>query len=115
MSDVSPVTDEQRAREAAAKQRFFALSLFRLSGVFILMFGFLIMLQKFSFVSGEKAKIMGAIIACVGLFQTIIIPRLLAHAWRTPPPHPGEHCGGSPPLFYPLRVGRECDGENVGP
>src|SRR3546814_15937922 len=75
MSDVSPVTDEQRAREAAAKQRFFALSLFRLSGVFILMFGFLIMLQKFSFVSGEKAKIMGAIIACVGMFQTIIIPR----------------------------------------
>src|SRR3546814_6582799 len=80
MSDVSPVTDEQRAREAAAKQRFFALSLFRLSGVFILMFGFLIMLQKFSFVSGEKAKIMGAIIACVGMFQTIIIPRLLARA-----------------------------------
>src|SRR3546814_19305029 len=32
-----------------------------------LMFGFLIMLQKFSFVSGEKAKIMGAIIACVGM------------------------------------------------
>src|SRR3546814_3112562 len=103
MSDVSPVTDEQRAREAAAKQRFFALSLFRLSGVFILMVGFLIMLQKFSFVSGEKAKIMGAIIASVGMFQTIIIPRLLARAWRTPPPHREDSCGDSLP--FSIRLG----------
>ncbi|MCF8706785.1 hypothetical protein [Rhizorhapis sp. SPR117] len=79
------MTDEQKAREAAARQRFFAIGLFRLSGVFILMFGFLIMLQKFDFVSGDKAKIMGAIIATVGMFQTIIVPRLLARAWRTPP------------------------------
>ena len=77
--------DEQAAREAAARQRFIAIGLFRLSGVFILMFGFLIMLQKFAFVSGDKAKIMGAIIATVGMFQTIIVPRILARAWRTPP------------------------------
>ena len=77
--------DEQAAREAAARQRFFAIGLFRLSGVFILMFGFLIMLQKFAFVSGDKAKVMGAIIATVGMFQTIIVPRILARAWRTPP------------------------------
>src|SRR3546814_744262 len=101
MSDVSPVTDEQRAREAAAKQRFFALSLFRPSGVFILMFCFLIMLQKFSFVSGEKATIMGAIIACVGMFQTIIIHRLLAHAWPTPPPATYGQLRGFPSIFYP--------------
>ena len=77
--------DVQAAREAAARQRFFAIGLFRLSGVFILMFGFLIMLQKFAFVSGDKAKVMGAIIATVGMFQTIIVPRILARAWRTPP------------------------------
>ncbi len=77
--------DEQVAREAAARQRFFAIGLFRLSGVFILMFGFLIMLQKFAFVSGDRAKVMGAIIATVGMFQTIIVPRILARAWRTPP------------------------------
>lgn len=85
MTDLTPVTDEQKAREAAARQRFFAISLFRLSGVFILMFGFLIMLETFDFVSGQKAKLMGAIIATVGMFQTIIVPRILARAWRTPP------------------------------
>lgn len=86
MTDPTPIADEQAARAAAAaKQRFFAISLFRLSGVFILMFGFMIMLQKFAFVSGDKAKIMGAIIATAGMFQTIIVPRILARAWRTPP------------------------------
>ena len=71
-------------REAAAKQRFFALNLFRLSGVAIVMVGFLIMMERFGFVSGQKAKIMGAIIATVGLFQTIVVPRILIRAWRTP-------------------------------
>lgn len=85
MTDLPPLTDQQKARESAARQRFFAIGLFRLSGVFILMFGFLIMMQKFGFVSGQKAKLMGAIIATVGMFQTIIVPRLLARAWRTPP------------------------------
>ena len=85
MTDPSSFTDEQRAREAAARQRFFAINLFRLSGVFILIFGFLIMLEKFDFISGEKAKLMGAMVATVGMFQTIIVPRILARAWRTPP------------------------------
>ncbi|MBB4640331.1 hypothetical protein [Rhizorhapis suberifaciens] len=77
--------DEQQVREEAAKQRFFAIGLFRLSGVLILMFGFLIMLEKFAFVSGEKAKLMGAIIATLGMFQTLMVPKILARAWRTPP------------------------------
>ncbi len=79
-------TDEQKAaREAAAKQRFLILNLFRLSGIAILTFGFLIMMQRFGFVTGQKAKIMGAIIACVGLIQAMFVPRLLGRAWRTPP------------------------------
>lgn len=77
-------TEQRAAREAAAKQRFVALNLFRLSGIALVMFGFLIMAQKFGFVTGQKAKIMGAIIASVGMFQTILVPRLLARAWRTP-------------------------------
>lgn len=77
--------DEQKTREAAARQRFFAIGLFRLSGVVILMAGFLIMMERFAFVSGEKAKIMGAIIATVGMVQAIIVPRILLRAWRTPP------------------------------
>ncbi len=81
-----PVPDTDRdARDRAAKQRFIAINLFRLSGIAILMFGFLIMTQKFGFVSGQKAKLMGAIIASVGMFQTVVVPRLLGRAWRTPP------------------------------
>jgi hypothetical protein len=85
MTDPIPPADEQKAREAAARQRFIALNLFRLSGVAILMFGFLVMLEKFGFVEGQKAKLMGAVIASAGMFQTIIVPRILARAWRTPP------------------------------
>lgn len=86
MNDQNPLDpDPQAAREAAAKQRFIILNLFRLSGAVILAFGFLIMMQKFGFVQGQKAKIMGAIIATVGMFQTMIVPRILGRAWRTPP------------------------------
>lgn len=69
----------------AARERLLFINLFRLSGVFILMFGFLIMMQRFSWVQGKEAKIMGAIIATVGMAQTIVIPRMLLRAWRTPP------------------------------
>lgn len=80
------MTDTEReAREKAAKQRFLVLNLFRLSGVLILGFGFMVMLQQFDFVAGQKAKIMGAIIASAGMFQTILVPRILGRAWRTPP------------------------------
>jgi len=69
----------------AARERLLFINLFRLSGVFILMFGFLIMMQRFSWVQGKEAKIMGAIIATAGMAQTIVIPRMLLRAWRTPP------------------------------
>lgn len=71
--------------DKAARQRLLFINLFRLSGVFILMFGFLIMMQRFGWVQGGKAKALGAIIATAGLIQTIVIPRVLLRAWRTPP------------------------------
>jgi len=43
------------------------------------------MMQRFGWVQGDKAKIMGAIVATVGMVQTIIVPRMLLRAWRTPP------------------------------
>jgi hypothetical protein len=86
MTPSDPATPEDaRVRETAARQRFFALGLFRLSGVVLVMFGFLIMMQRFAWVQGADAKMMGAIIACVGLGQAIIIPRILVRAWRSPP------------------------------
>ena len=75
---------EATARASAARTRFFAISLFRLSGVFILLFGVLIMLQHYDWVQGEKAKWMGFIVSCVGFIQTIVVPRLLLRAWATP-------------------------------
>lgn len=81
MSDTVPPTDPDKA----ARQRYLIVGLFRLAGVFILMFGFLIMMQRFGWVQGRKAKVMGAIIATAGLFQTMIVPRMLLRAWRTPP------------------------------
>jgi hypothetical protein len=71
--------------EKAARQRHFALGLFRLSGALLVMFGFLVLMQRFSWVQGGKAKAMGIIFVMVGLFQFIIVPRLLLALFRKPP------------------------------
>lgn len=79
-----PLDPQDAARASAARARFLAISLFRLSGVFILLFGVLIMLQHYDWVRGDKAKWMGFIVSCVGFIQTIVVPRLLLRAWATP-------------------------------
>ena len=71
--------------DKVARQRFFALGLFRLSGAIVVMFGFLILMQRFGWVQGGKAKAMGAIFVIVGLFQFVVVPRLLLSLFRTPP------------------------------
>ena len=84
--DESPEAIARRA--AAAKQRHFAISLFRLSGAFILMFGIAISMQRFGWVQGDKAKWLGLIVSCLGMFQFLFVPRMLARAWATPRPRP---------------------------
>ncbi len=74
------------AREKAARTRFFAIGLFRLSGALILVFGLAIAMQRFGWVQGQNAKIMGTIFIFVGSIQMILVPRLLLQAWRTPRP-----------------------------
>lgn len=74
--------DAQRA--AAARQRFWVISLFRLSGALILIFGMAIAMHRFSWVQGDKAKWMGVIVATVGFIQFILVPRMLARAFATP-------------------------------
>jgi len=82
---VAPESPEAAARRtAAAKQRFFAISLFRLSGAFILLFGMAISLERFDWVQGDKAKWMGIIMSTVGFIQFMIVPRMLARAFATP-------------------------------
>jgi len=76
---------EAAARRAAlARQRFFMIGLFRLSGALIVLFGMLIGREWFGWVQGDRARWMGVIVALVGLFQFIIVPRLLARAFATP-------------------------------
>ena len=72
MPPIPPVDPEKIAR-----QRHFALGLFRLSGAFLVMFGFLAIMQRFSWVQGDKAKAFGLIMVVAGLFQFIIVPRLM--------------------------------------
>lgn len=86
MSDIPPQADPAEAarRAAAARQRFFMIGLFRLSGAMILIFGIAIGMGKFGWVQGDKAKWMGVIVASVGFFQFMIVPRMLARAFATP-------------------------------
>ena len=84
MTDIPPLPPSIDP-EKAARQRHFALGLFRLSGALIVMFGFMILMQRFGWVQGGKAKAMGVIFVMVGLFQFVVIPRLLLALFRRPP------------------------------
>ena len=85
MTDHKPHPEpEVLAREKAARQRFLAISLFRLSGALILAFGLAIAMEHFSWVMGQKARIMGVIVATMGFIQMMLVPRLLLRAWASP-------------------------------
>ncbi|WP_434403618.1 hypothetical protein [Sphingobium sp. DN12] len=75
MNDMPPIPPVDP--EKIARQRHFALGLFRLSGAFLVMFGFLAIMQRFAWVQGDKAKAFGLIMVVAGLFQFIIVPRLM--------------------------------------
>jgi hypothetical protein len=78
-------TPSPEAAAKLARQRHLAISLFRLSGALIVAFGFLVLLQRFHWVQGNKAKAMGMILVVVGLYQYILVPRRLASLFRTRP------------------------------
>ncbi|MFB0874728.1 MULTISPECIES: hypothetical protein [unclassified Sphingobium] len=82
MTDPHPPIDPDKV----ARQRHFAISLFRLSGAFLVMFGFLAIAQRFSWVQGGKAKAFGTIMVLAGLFQFVLVPRLLLALFRKGPP-----------------------------
>ncbi|CAM5468329.1 hypothetical protein ACFSUK_24800 [Sphingobium scionense] len=75
MNDMPPIPPVDP--EKIARQRHFAIGLFRLSGAFLVMFGFLAIMQRFSWVQGDKAKAFGIIMVIVGLFQFVVVPRLM--------------------------------------
>jgi len=83
--ELTPMPDAA-AREQAARQRFFAIGIFRISGALILAFGLAIANRQFDWVTGQKAGIMGVIVATVGFIQMVLVPRMLLRAWATPRP-----------------------------
>ncbi|MEC3950598.1 hypothetical protein [Sphingobium sp. HWE2-09] len=86
MTDLPPSPPPKPDPDSVARQRHFAIGLFRLSGAFIVMFGFVAIMQRFSWVQGNSAKAFGAIMVVTGLFQFIVVPRLLLALFRTKPP-----------------------------
>jgi len=84
MNDTPPIPPVDP--DKVARQRHFAIGIFRLSGAFIVMFGFLAIMQRFSWVQGNNAKAFGAIMVVTGLSQFIIVPRLLLALFRQKPP-----------------------------
>ncbi|MEJ7927860.1 hypothetical protein WG908_13980 [Sphingobium sp. AN641] len=68
--------------DKVARQRFFAIGVLRLSGAFVVMFGFLALMQRLSWVQCDKAKAFGAIMVVVGLVQFVVVPRMLLRMFR---------------------------------
>jgi hypothetical protein len=85
-----PSPQDEARRAALAKQRFWIISLFRLSGALIILFGMAISLERFDWVHGERAKYMGLIVSVVGFFQFAVVPRKLARAFATPRESSGD-------------------------
>lgn len=96
MSQPAP-DDEAARRAAAAKQRFYIIGLFRLSGALVIIFGMAISMERFGWVQGDKAKWMGVIVSTVGFIQFMIVPRMLARAFATPRDKPADPPAAPPP------------------
>ena len=76
------------ARADAARSRFLAIGLIRLTGVFILMFGILVTLGRIGGLHGDAAKWLGLAISALGLVQTSVVPLWLARLWASPKDRP---------------------------
>jgi hypothetical protein len=65
--------------EDLAKRRFLILTMLRLTGVVMALFGLMIIAGKV-----DVPKIAGYVLFVIGLADTMLVPPLLARSWRTP-------------------------------
>ena len=72
------MTPEQK--DARARNRYFAMTLARLSGAALAMFGLVITAGRFEGVPPAA----GYVMLLVGLVDIVLVPRMLARRWRTP-------------------------------
>lgn len=64
-----------------ARNRFFAISLLRIGGVFIVLAGIVISSGRFP----QIPIVAGYMLIVVGLLDMAVVPQILARRWRTPP------------------------------
>ena len=64
-----------------ARNRFFVLTLLRLGGVALAFLGVAIVAKRLV----EPAEIVGGVVLALGILDVMILPRMLARRWRTPP------------------------------
>ena len=64
--------------EALAKQRFLVINLVRISGVIFVMLGIAIVEQAI-----ELPKMVGYVLAVIGLFDIFLFPTVLARRWKS--------------------------------
>jgi len=65
--------------EAQAKHRFQVISLTRLSGIGLMIIGFLLWRTN---LLGVQAEGVGAVSVAIGAFLSLVLPRLLLRSWR---------------------------------
>lgn len=75
---------EAARREDRARMRFLAINVVRLVGVFVVIFGIMMMLQRLSWARGDIARYAGFALSVLGMFMYAILTRLLVRRWATP-------------------------------
>ncbi|MBB5684366.1 hypothetical protein [Sphingobium boeckii] len=68
-------------KDAQARNRYFAITFTRLLGVAFVVFGIMVVYGRFESIP----KIVGYVLVVNGLIDIVILPRVMARRWRTPP------------------------------
>lgn len=69
-----------RTPDSLAKQRFMVIQVMRLAGIALVVFGVLIARGII-----PLPAIAGYVLAVVGIFDTFMMPMILARRWKSPP------------------------------
>lgn len=64
-----------------ARSRFILLTVLRVSGVALMLCGMGVMVKG----TIQQADLIGGMIFAIGFLEGLVLPRLLARRWRTPP------------------------------
>lgn len=72
------------ADDVLAKKRFFALTLLRITGALLVMFGFTLIAGGLIVAGQPTDRWIGAGVVLLGAFDFAVFPLILARRWRSP-------------------------------